>query len=153
MQGGTVVCRGNAGNAAAASIRGGTVVIHGDAAARAGVSMKGGVLLIGGNTSYMTGFMAQKGTIVVCGDAAEGFADSMYACTCYVGGRIAELGSDAVEEPLSSDDVALLERLSAEHFPSDRRPGPAARDFKKVVAGRKLWNFDHRDWETWRAAL
>jgi formylmethanofuran dehydrogenase subunit C len=152
MQSGTVTCRGNAGNAVAASIRGGTVIVHGDAAARAGVSMKGGLLVIGGNTGYMTGFMAQKGTIIVCGDAAEGFGDSMYACTTYVGGRIAELGSDAVLAPLLEEDVALLESTLAGSLPKERR-GPVAREFKKVVAGGKLWNFDHRDWETWREAL
>ena len=26
-------------------------------------------------------------------------------------------------------------------------------EFKKVVAGRKLWNFDKREWKTWQEAL
>ena len=30
---------------------------------------------------------------------------------------------------------------------------PPARDFKKVVAGRKLWNFDKREWKIWQEAL
>ena len=30
---------------------------------------------------------------------------------------------------------------------------PAGREFKKVVAGRKLWNFDKREWKTWQEAL
>ena len=96
MMHGTVIAHGNVGNGAAASMRGGTVVIHGDAAARAGISMKGGLLLIAGNCGYMAGFMAQKGTLIVCGDTGEAFADSMYETVCFVGGRIAELGTDAV---------------------------------------------------------
>ena len=30
---------------------------------------------------------------------------------------------------------------------------PLAGDFKKVVAGRKLWNFDKREWKLWQEAL
>ena len=29
--------------------------------------------------------------------------------------------------------------------------GPAA--FRKVVSGRKLWNYDKKDMETWKAAF
>jgi len=154
MMSGQVVVRGSVGNGAAAAIRGGTVVIHGDAAARLGVSMKGGTVLVSGNCGYMAGFMAQKGTIIVCGDAGEAFADSMYATVCFVGGRIAELGTDAViERPSPSDaeflDVTLSQYLSLEL----RKSKPAGRDFKKIVAGRKLWNFDQREWKLWQEAL
>ena len=48
----------------------------------------------------MAGFMGQKGTLVVCGNTGHAFADSMYATTCYVGGTIGGLGTDAVVEPL-----------------------------------------------------
>ncbi len=151
MLGGTIIVQGNAGNGAAASIRGGTVVIHGDAAARAGVSMKGGTLLIAGNCGYMAGFMGQKGTIVVCGDTGEAFADSMYETVCFVGGRIAELGNDAVIEAPTAEDRLWLATILAQHLASQTYP--AIDDFKKVVAGRKLWNFDKREWKTWREAL
>ena len=147
MMGGTVVIDGNAGSGLAASIRGGTVVVRGDAAARAGVSMKGGTLLIGGGCGYMAGFMMQKGTIVVCGDAGEALADSMYEGTVFVGGTIAALGNDAViEEPTAEDRAWLGELLEAYKVPA-----PAA--FKKVVAGRKLWNFDRKELAVWKAAL
>jgi glutamate synthase domain-containing protein 3 len=154
MKDGTVIVEGGAGNGAAAAIRGGAVVIHGDAAARLGVSIKGGLVLVGGSCGYMTGFMGQKGTIIVCGDAGEAFADSMYATTCFVGGAIAELGNDAVidrpsEEEAAFIDAALERYLSAE----ERSSKPAGRIFRKVVAGRKLWNFDKRDWATWQEAL
>ena len=151
MMNGTVIVHGSAGNAAAAAIRGGTVVIHGDAAARAGVSMKGGLVVIGGNCGYMAGFMAQKGTLIVCGDAGEAFADSMYETVCFVGGRVADLGNDAViEEPDEADLRLLSETLERARL---RKPPPAPHNFKKVLAGRTLWNFDKREWTTWREAL
>ncbi len=154
MMGGTVVVEGNAGNGAAASIRGGTVVIHGDAAARLGVSMKGGLIIVGGNCGYMAGFMAQKGTIIVCGDAGEAFADSMYEAVCFVVGEIAELGNDAVIEEPTEEDRAFLESTLSQHLPSKvRNSRTAIRNFKKVVSGRKLWNFDKDERAVWREAL
>ena len=154
MNHGQVVVHGGAGNGAAAAIRGGTVVIHGDAAARLGVSMKGGLVLVAGDCGYMAGFMGQKGTLVVCGNTGQAFADSMYATTCYVGGTIGALGTDAVIEPLSAEEAEMLDRLLAEHLPPAlRAKKPAGRDFNKVVAGRKLWNFDKHNWKTWQDAL
>lgn len=147
MMSGIVIVDGNAGNGAAASIRGGTVVIRGDAAARAGISMKGGCLIIQGNAGYMTGFMAQKGTIVILGDADEALADSMYEAEVFVAGRIAELGNDAVvHEPTDAERAALSAILSPFGL---QAPG----SLKKVVAGRKLWNFDKKDFELWKEAL
>jgi glutamate synthase domain-containing protein 3 len=147
---GTVIVHGNVGNGAAASIRGGTVVIHGDAAARAGVSMKGGTLLIAGNCGYMAGFMGQKGTLIVCGDTGEAFADSMYETVCFVGGRVAELGNDAIIAELTAEDAAFLATTLTQYL---NAPLPDPYSFKKVVAGRKLWNFDQREWTIWREAL
>jgi glutamate synthase domain-containing protein 3 len=154
MMSGHVLVRGSVGNGAAAALRGGTVVIHGDAAARLGVSIKGGTVLVAGNCGYMAGFMGQKGTIIVCGDAGHAFADSMYETVCFVRGRIAELGTDAVIEEPSPKDVEFLDSVLAEHLPEETRNNkPAGRDFKKVVAGRKLWNFDKREWKLWQEAL
>jgi methylamine---glutamate N-methyltransferase subunit B len=154
MSRGHVVVHGGAGNGAAAAIRGGTVVIYGDAAARLGVSMKGGLVLVGGDCGYMAGFMGQKGTLVVCGNTGAAFADSMYATTCYVGGNIGALGTDAVTEPLSTEEAAMLDTLLAQHFPPElRAQKPAGRNFTKVVAGRKLWNFDKHNWKAWQDAL
>jgi glutamate synthase domain-containing protein 3 len=146
--GGTVVVEKNAGAGAAAAIRGGTVVVRGDVAARGGISMKGGTLIIGGNTGYMTGFMMQKGTVIVLGDAADALGDSLYEGRIFVGGRLGELGNDAVSAPLNGDDE---ENLNAMLRPFGYE---AARyDFKKIVAGRRLWNFDKKDFETWKVAL
>jgi len=147
MMDGTVVVNGNAGNGAAASIRGGTVVIRGDAAARAGISMKGGCLIIAGDAGYMTGFMAQKGTIIILGDADLALADSMYEAEVYVAGQIAELGNDAViHEPTAGELATLSTTLSKFEL-------NVPKTLKKVVAGRKLWNFDKKDFELWREAL
>lgn len=147
MMNGTLVIDGNAGSGVAASIRGGTVVVRGDAAARAGVSMKGGTLLIGGNCGYMAGFMMQKGRIVVCGDAGDALADSMYEGVVFVGGQIASLGNDAVVEEPTVEDRAWLNELLVTY----RVPGPTA--FRKIVSGRKLWNFDRKELDVWKAAL
>jgi len=147
MLNGTVVVRGNAGNGAAASIRGGRVVVHGDCAARAGVAMKGGLLLIQGDAGYMTGFMMQKGAIVICGNAGHALADSMYECVVFVGGEIAALGNDAVIKEPSPADATMLAQACATYGVTP----PKA--FRKIVAGRKLWNFEHAELETWRHAL
>jgi methylamine---glutamate N-methyltransferase subunit B len=154
MLSGNVMVMGNAGNGAAAAIRGGTVVICGSAAARLGISMKGGLVLVAGDCGYMAGFMGQKGTLIVCGEAGEAFADSMYETVCFVGGGIAELGNDAVVEQPTPEDAAFLDATLTQHLtPEIRSKKPSGRDFKKVVAGRKLWNFDKREWEAWQEAL
>jgi methylamine---glutamate N-methyltransferase subunit B len=154
MMDGRVLVRGCAGNGAAAAIRGGTVIIHGDAAARLGISMKGGTVIVAGNCGYMAGFMGQKGTLIVCGDAGEAFADSMYATTCYVGGKIRDLGNDAVVEAPNDEEGKTIDSLLDQYLdPQARKRKPRGSDFKKVVAGKKLWNFDKRDWTTWREAL
>ena len=140
---GKVIVHGSAGNGAAAAIRSGTVVIKGDAAARAGVSMKGGLIIIGGNCGYMSGFMGQKGTLIVCGDAGAAFGDSMYETVCFVGG-----------ETLAEDDLKFLQQALEEHLPDKlNEPGFTVERFKKIVSGRKLWNFDKQDWKTWKDAL
>jgi glutamate synthase domain-containing protein 3 len=146
MLGGTVIVSGSAGNAAGAAMRGGTIVIRGNASARAGVSMKGGDLVIGGDCGSMAGFMAQKGRLIVCGDAAEGLADSMYAGEVFVGGTIAELGNDAVVGEPSAEELASLSALLTPY-----ELGPK-RVWKKIIAGRKLWNFVKTE-ALWREAL
>src|SRR5262249_39478891 len=96
---------------------------------------------------YMTGFMAQKGTIVVLGDAGEALADSMYDAQVYVAGRVAELGNDAVVHAATASELAALSRTLGQFG----LPVPGG--FKKIVSGRKLWNFDKKDFEVWKEAL
>jgi methylamine---glutamate N-methyltransferase subunit B len=148
MMSGTVIVEKNAGNGAAAAIRGGTVVVRGDVSARAGISMKGGTVIVGGSVGYMTGFMMQKGTIIILGDAGAALGDSLYEGRIFIAGRIGELGNDAVLATLHGDDARYLtETLAPFGYEAGRY------DFKKIVAGRKLWNFDKTDFATWKVAL
>jgi len=147
MLAGEVIVRGSAGNSAAASIRGGTVVIHGDAGARAGVAMKGGLLIVEGNVAYMTGFMMQRGTIIACGNSGEALADSMYEGVIFIGGEIGSLGNDAVVEEPTADERAFIDA-------SLKRYGIAGpTSFRKVVSGRRLWNFEKKELGVWKEAL
>jgi glutamate synthase domain-containing protein 3 len=148
MRDGTLVIEGNAGNAAAASIRSGTVVVRGDASTRAGIAMKGGILIVAGNVGPMAAFMMQKGLLVVCGDAADGIADSMYAGTVFLGGRHGELGADAVFEDVSDADREIL----ATALDQWQVAAPAG-GFRKIVAGKRLWNFQKSERDLWKSAL
>lgn len=148
MMRGRVEVHGHAGSGAAASIRGGLVFVRGDTGARAGIAMKGGVFIVGGSVGYLSGFMMQRGTMIVCGDAAEGLGDSMYEGTIYVGGQVAAFGADAVEKEMTADDRTLL-ATALQEFGIDASPIP----FKKIEAGRKLWNFSKHEPEMWRNAL
>ena len=147
MASGAIQVTGNAGNGCGASIRGGTVVVRGSTAARAGISMKGGLLVIGGSCGYMTGFMSQKGTVVVCGNAGPGLGDSMYEGRIFVGGEIQELGNDAVVEEPDEEDWKFLSRNL------DPRGLPVPSTFKKVVSGRRLWNFSRTERDLWKEVL
>jgi methylamine---glutamate N-methyltransferase subunit B len=145
---GLIIVEKNAGNGAGAAIRGGTVVVRGDVSARGGISMKGGTVIIGGNAGYMTGFMMQKGIIIILGNSGAALGDSMYEGCIFIAGKIGELGNDAVIAQMSPQDEADLQMMLA---PVGIEAAHYA--FKKIVAGRKLWNFDKRDFETWRVAL
>jgi hypothetical protein len=71
----------------------------------------------------------------------------MYEGTVFVGGKIEALGNDAViQEPTAEDQAALTDLLTTYNIAS--RPA-----FKKVVAGRKLWNFDRKELGIWKVAL
>jgi glutamate synthase domain-containing protein 3 len=96
----------------------------------------------------MSGFMMQRGTMIVCGDAADGIGDSMYEGTVYVGGSIHSLGADCIEADVTDEDRSLL---AAELEPHGITAGGV--DWKKLVAGKKLWNFSKHEYDAWRGAL
>ncbi len=147
MMSGVIQVSGNVGNGCAASIRGGTIVVRGSVAARAGIGMKGGLLIVQGDCGYMAGFMMQKGTIIVCGNCGPALADSMYEGRVFVAGEIEELGNDAViQEPDVEERQFLGENLLCWAISSQQT-------FKKVTAGRRLWNFDKKEIDLWRQAL
>ena len=138
MMAGTVVVEKNAGSTFGAAIRGGDLVCLGSVGSRTGIDMKGGTILTGGDTGPYSGFMMQRGRMVICGNAGKNLGDSMYDGTIFVGGRIQSLGVDAVEGEVTDGDRAWLARKLGQYGLAD-----AASAFRKVVAGRQLWNYDN----------
>jgi glutamate synthase domain-containing protein 3 len=140
MMAGTVVVKKNAGSTFGAAIRGGDLVSMGSVGSRTGIDQKGGTIIIGGDTGMLTGFMMQRGRMVICGNAGKNLGDSMYDGTIYVGGDIKSYGVDAVEGELTDLDRAWLTRKLTQY---GLMPDKGVDHFKKVVAGRQLWNYDN----------
>jgi methylamine---glutamate N-methyltransferase subunit B len=139
MMAGTVIIEKNAGSSFGAALRGGDLVCRGDVGGRTGISMKGGSIIIGGRTGTLSGFMMQRGRMVVLGDADDNLGDSMYDGTIYVGGNIKSLGVDAVHADLTEADVIWLKRKLAMYNLEAPR---GIENMHKIVAGKKLWNYD-----------
>ncbi len=140
MMAGTVVIEKNAGSTFGAAIRGGDLVCKGDVGARAGIDMKGGTIIIGGRAGAFCGFMMQRGRMVILGDAGINLGDSMYDGTIYVGGNIAGLGVDAVPGEMTDLDCQWLERKLRQY---DLKAPNGVAKMQKIVAGKKLWNYDN----------
>ncbi|MEM7225569.1 MAG: GXGXG motif-containing protein [Pseudomonadota bacterium] len=140
MMAGTVVIEKNAGSTFGAAIRGGDLVCRGSVGSRTGIDMKGGTIIVGGDTGAFSGFMMQRGRMVVCGNAGKNLGDSMYDGTIYVGGKIRELGVDAVPGELTDLDRAWLTRKLTQY---DLMPEQGVDHFQKIVAGKQLWNYDN----------
>ena len=139
MMTGKVVIEKNAGSCFGAAIRGGDLVCKGSVGARTGIDMKGGTIIIGGDAGAFTGFMMQRGRIIILGDVGINLGDSMYDGTIYVGGKIKSLGSDAVKSKLTSQDIDWLKRkLKVAEIASNFDVSKMT----KIVAGKKLWNYD-----------
>ena len=137
---GVVRVTGSASQAAGASGHGGLVVIEGDASSRCGISMKGVDIVVRGSVGHMSAFMAQAGHLVVCGDAGPDLGDSIYEAVLYVRGRVASLGSDCIEKPMTAAHRATLEDLLGRAgFELD------ASGFRRYGSARRLYNFhiDH----------
>jgi glutamate synthase domain-containing protein 3 len=137
---GVVRVTGSASQAAGASGHGGLVVIEGDASSRCGISMKGVDIVVRGSVGHMSAFMAQAGHLVVCGDAGPDLGDSIYEAVLYVRGRVASLGSDCIEKPMTAAHQATLEDLLGRAgFELD------ASGFRRYGSARRLYNFhiDH----------
>ena len=123
----------------AAAIRGGDLICKGSVGARTGIDQKGGTIIIGGDAGAFTGFMMQRGRIVILGDVGINLGDSMYDGTIYVGGKIGSFGSDAVESPMTKSDMDWLRRkLKVAEIGEDFDVSKMT----KIVAGKKLWNYD-----------
>ncbi len=140
MMAGTIVIEKNAGSSFGAAIRGGDLVCKGDVGARTGIDQKGGTIIVGGRTGAFSGFMMQRGRMIICGDAGKNLGDSMYDGTIYVGGKIADLGVDAVEEEMNDLDIRYL-TSKLELYGLEAPNG--IKNMTKVVSGKQLWNYDN----------
>ena len=140
MMSGTILIEKNAGSQFGAAIRGGDLVCKGDVGSRTGIDMKGGTIIVGGDTGAFTGFMMQRGRMVICGNAGKNLGDSMYDGTIYIGGEPASLGVDAVWGEMTELDRAWLARKLKMY---DLLPKGGVGDFRKIVAGKQLWNYDN----------
>ena len=139
MMAGKVVIEKNAGSCFGAAIRGGDLICKGSVGARTGIDMKGGTIIVGGDAGAFTGFMMQRGRIIILGNAGINLGDSMYDGTIFVGGKIKSLGSDAIKSKLTSQDTDWLKRkLKVAEIGSDFDVSKIT----KIVAGKKLWNYD-----------
>ena len=140
MMSGTVVVEKNAGSTFGAAIRGGDLVCKGDVGSRTGIDMKGGTIIVGGRTGILSGFMMQRGRMIVLGDAGNNLGDSMYDGIIYVGGKIASLGVDAVPGEMTDHEAKWLERKLAAY---GLEAPHGIENMAKIVAGKKLWNYDN----------
>ena len=140
MMAGTAVVEKNAGSTFGAAIRGGDLVCKGDVGSRTGIDQKGGTIIVGGRTGAFSGFMMQRGRMIILGDAGINLGDSMYDGTIYVGGKIDSLGVDAVPGKITDLEADWLERKLA-MFGLSAPDG--VRNLQKIVAGKKLWNYDN----------
>jgi methylamine---glutamate N-methyltransferase subunit B len=140
MMSGTVIIEKNAGSTFGAAIRGGDLVCKGDVGSRTGIDMKGGTIIVGGRTGIFTGFMMQRGRMVILGDAGANLGDSMYDGTIYVGGKIASLGVDAVPGEMTDLDAHWLKQKLAIY---GLEAPNGVENMTKIVAGKKLWNYDN----------
>ena len=140
LMAGKVVVEKNAGSSFGAAIRGGDLICKGSVGARTGIDMKGGTIIVGGDAGAFTGFMMQRGRIIVLGNVGINLGDSMYDGTIFIGGKIGSFGSDAIEAELTAIDKEWLKRKLkvaeiGENFDVNK--------IKKIVAGKKLWNYDN----------
>ncbi len=140
MMSGTVLIEKNAGSQFGAAIRGGDLVCRGNVGSRTGIDMKGGTIIVGGDTGAFTGFMMQRGRMVICGNAGKNLGDSMYDGTIYIAGEPRSLGVDAVWGPMTELDKSWLENKLRRY---ELLPKDGASAFRKIVAGKQLWNYDN----------
>ncbi len=140
MMSGTIVVEKNAGSTFGAAIRGGDLVCKGDVGSRTGIDGKGGTIIIGGRAGAFTGFMMQRGRIIILGDAGKNLGDSMYDGTIFVGGKIEDLGVDAVEGEITATEEKWLEAKLGLY---GMKAPNGVKNLTKIVAGKQLWNYDN----------
>ena len=138
MMSGTVHVLGDASQSAGATAHGGLLVIDGNAAARCGISLKGADIVVKGSVGHMAAFMAQAGTLTVLGDAGDSLGDSIYEARLYVRGRVASLGADCIETPMTDADRA---ELQAKLLAAGLGGQVSADAFRRYGSARRLYSF------------
>jgi len=144
MSKGHITVGGYAGMSCGAAMTGGLIHVKGDAGPRCGVAMKNGTIVVEGKIGYQSGFMAHQGKIIALGGAGESCADALWAAEVWVAGDVDSLGVDVnVVEPTAEevDEVdAILDPLGL---------ADTSRNWRKMVAGERLWYFESRDASAW----
>jgi methylamine---glutamate N-methyltransferase subunit B len=140
MMSGTILIEKNAGSQFGAAIRGGDLVCRGNVGSRTGIDQKGGTIIVGGDTGAFTGFMMQRGRMVICGNAGKNLGDSMYDGTIFIAGEPQSLGVDAVWGAITDLDKSWLETKLRRY---ELLPKGGVDAFRKIVAGKQLWNYDN----------
>jgi len=140
MMSGTILIEKNAGSQFGAAIRGGDLVCRGNVGSRTGIDQKGGTIIVGGDTGAFTGFMMQRGRMVICGNAGKNLGDSMYDGTIFIAGEPQSLGVDAVWGTITDLDKSWLENKLRRY---ELLPKSGVGAFRKIVAGKQLWNYDN----------
>lgn len=140
MMSGRVVIEKNAGSTFGAALRGGDLVCKGDAGARIGIDQKGGTIIVGGRVGAFSGFMMQRGRMIILGDTGKNLGDSMYDGLIYVGGKIQDLGVDAVETEMTELDVQWLERKLGQY---GLEAPNGVENMTKINSGKQLWSYDN----------
>jgi glutamate synthase domain-containing protein 3 len=82
----------------------------------------------------------QRGRMVICGNAGKNLGDSMYDGLIYIGGEPESLGVDAVFAEMTDLDRAWLTRKLRMY---DMLPKDGVGHFRKIAAGKQLWNYDN----------
>jgi methylamine---glutamate N-methyltransferase subunit B len=136
MMSGMVHVMGDASQAAGATAHGGLLIIEGNASARCGISMKGADIVVKGSVGHMSAFMAQSGNLVILGDAGEALGDSLYEARIFVQGKVASLGADCEEKPMTEADKTILGKI-LQQAGSDA----SVENFKRYGSARTLYHF------------
>jgi glutamate synthase domain-containing protein 3 len=141
---GHVTIDGYAGMSVGSTMLGGTIHVRGDCGPRCGVAMKGGNIIVEGKLGYQSGFMSHGGKIIALGGAGESCGDALWQGEVWIAGDIGSLGVDAqIREP-DADEVAAVDAILEPLGLKD-----TSRNWRKIVAGQRLWYFESRDAKAW----
>lgn len=144
MSAGHITVGGYAGMSCGAAMTGGTIHVKGDAGPRTGVAMKNGNIVVEGKIGYQSGFMAHSGRIIALGGAGASCADALWEGEVWVAGPVESLGVDVVVVEPTAEEVAEVDAILDPLGLTD-----TSRDWRKMVAGQRLWFFESRDANAW----